>query len=161
MRVQVDNAATDWIASHPDRRWQQLFDYWQSLTETSGRLPRRREIDPVALPPDLLPNIFLIDVVRSGDGTPPRFRFRLLGSAIVDRESTKVGQFVDQLGSATEMAEMLGHYRDCLGGKIRLRNTTLLWDDVRKEHVKYRVLLLPLGEDGAIDTIMGLAIYEL
>jgi hypothetical protein len=161
MHVQVDKAATDWIAKNPDRRWQQLLDYWQSLTETSSRLPRRREIDPVALPPDLLPNMFLIDVVRAGNGTQPRFRFRLLGSAIVDRESTKVGQFVDQLGTTADTSEMVTHYRDCLAGRIRVRDTTLLWDDARKEHVKYRVLLLPLGDDGAIDTIMGLAIYGL
>jgi hypothetical protein len=160
MQVEVDKAASDWIANNPDRRWQQLLDYWRLLVDTAGRLPRRREIDPVALPPDLLRNIFLIDVVRASDGTLPRFRFRLLGSAIVDRESTKVGQFVDQLGAVADTAEMLAHYRDCLAGKVRVRNTTLLWDDARKEHVRYRVLLLPLGDDDAIDTVLGLAIYE-
>ena len=161
MPVQVDKAATDWIASYPDRRWQQLLDYWQTLVDTSGRLPRRGEIDPTALPPNLLPNIFLVDVVRAADGTPPRFRFRLLGSAIVDRESTKVGQYVDQLGTVAETTEMLSHYRDCLAGKVRLRGSTLIWDDARKEHVRYRVLLLPWAHDAAIDTILGLAIYEL
>ena len=160
MQVEIDSATREWIAKNPDLRWQQLLDYWHSLATASSRLPQRREIDPAALSPDLLPSIFLIDVVRTNAGTPPRFPFRLLGSNVVDRESTKVGQYVDQLGPAVDVSKMVAQYRDCLAGKIRVRDSTLIWDSVRKEHIKYRVMLLPLAENGEIVNMIGLAIYE-
>lgn len=40
------------------------------------RLPQRRLLDPVALPPALLPHLFVIDVLPGGAG----FRMRLMGT---------------------------------------------------------------------------------
>ncbi len=158
--IAIDPAAADWISANPDRRCQTLLDYWRSLAAGADRLPRRREIDPVALPPALLRSIFLVDVVRKDDGMPPRFRFRLLGSDIVDRERTKVGQYVDQLGSVAETAEMLAQYRDCLAGRVRIRQSTLVWDSQSKEHRHYRVMLLPLADGALVDALLGLALYD-
>ena len=56
-----------------------IHDYWKSVHPEGGGLPGRQHIDPVDIP-NLLPNIWLIDVYRN----PYRFRFRLLGTQVVD-----------------------------------------------------------------------------
>ncbi len=54
-----------------------LFRYWLSLS-AGGSVPRRRDIDPVALR-TMLPNLYLLDI---GD-TPDDLRYRLAGGQIV------------------------------------------------------------------------------
>jgi hypothetical protein len=159
MKVQIEDEAQRWIAANDDKRWSFLLGYWQELTTRLGRLPRRAEIDPISLPA-LLPNLFLVDIVR-GDSGPPRFRFRLLGGAITHRESVRPGQFLDEFRGMRDSDRILRHYFDALELKIRVRNATLAWDHPTKEFITYHALLLPLSEDGAlVDTLLGLAIYE-
>jgi hypothetical protein len=44
---------------------------------------------------------------------------------------------------------------------VRIRHSTLAWDDPAKEFITYHVLLLPLSSDGTlVDALLGLAIYE-
>lgn len=68
----------------PDtQRWnakvRTLFEYWRSIHPAPDRLPGRAAFDPLAVH-ELLPRIMLLDVV----GTPPRFRYRLIGTRMVD-----------------------------------------------------------------------------
>jgi hypothetical protein len=51
------------------------YDYWRRLSET--RLPRREEIDPIAVA-SILSNIMLLDVLDGGRD----FRYRLAGSTV-------------------------------------------------------------------------------
>jgi len=62
---------------HPKIR--AIYDYWRSAHPKGGGLPGRQHIDPIDIP-RLLPNVWLIDVCRE----PYRFRFRLLGTLVVD-----------------------------------------------------------------------------
>jgi hypothetical protein len=157
--VELDPAAGQWIASNADRRWALLLEYWNHLAQRLDRLPKRAEIDPVDLPLGLLPNIFLVDVVRA-DGAPPRFRFRLLGAAITARERVRSGQYLDEYRSETP-DDMTQHYVDCLERRVRIRRTNLAWDHPAKEFISYHVMLLPLSSDGTlVDALLGLAIYE-
>jgi hypothetical protein len=157
---ELDPAAGQWIASNADRRWALLLQYWNHLAQRLDRLPRRAEIDPVDLPVDLLPNIFLVDVVRMDDA-PPRFRFRLLGAAITARERVRPGQYLDDYQTAKAPDDMTRHYLDCLERRVRIRRTNLAWDHPTKEFISYHVMLLPLSSDGTVvDALLGLAIYE-
>ena len=54
-----------------------VYDYWCSIHSAQG-LPARHHWDPVDVP-SLLPNLWMADVERD----PVRFRFRLIGSAVV------------------------------------------------------------------------------
>ena len=65
-------------AELPDLKLRRLYDYWRSLCR-GGRLPSRRDIDPLDIP-DLLSNIFLLDVI----GDAEDFVFRLAGSLVED-----------------------------------------------------------------------------
>lgn len=158
-QVTFDPHSLDWIARNTDRRWALLLDYWRALIDRLDRLPKRSEIDPLDLPA-LLPNLFLVDVVRE-DGAPPRYRFRLLGGAITARETVRPGQFLDEFEGMRDSEVILQHYADALRLHIRLREATLAWDHPAKRYIIYEVILLPLSEDGqAVDTLLGLALYE-
>ena len=76
---------------HP--RVRQLYEYWLSLHPASGRLPGRAAFEPLAIPA-LLPHLTLIDVV----GHPPRFRYRLIGTRMVDAfNGDFTGQWLDEV----------------------------------------------------------------
>lgn len=159
MFIELDPGAAQWIADNPDRRWAMLLEYWNRLTQQFNRLPKRAEIDPLDLPVELLPNIFLVDAVR-GEGAEPRFRFRLLGTAITARERVKAGQYLDDYRSDIP-GDMPRQYLDCLERRVSIRRTNLAWDHPAKEFIAYHVMLLPLSSNGTdVDSLMGLAIYE-
>ncbi len=160
MFIELDARARDWIAANSDRRWALLLEYWNHLAQRLGRLPKRSEVDPLELPTGLLPNIFLIDVVRVAGSPVSRFRFRLLGAAITARETVRPGQFLDDY-SPTIADDMTRQYLDCLERRVSIRRTSLAWDHPTKEFIYYHVMLLPLSDDGVtVDTLIGLAIYE-
>jgi hypothetical protein len=59
---------------------QDALTYWES--KRAGRaMPARRDLDPVLEIPRLVPWVVLVDVLRN----PLDFRFRLIGTGIVDR----------------------------------------------------------------------------
>jgi hypothetical protein len=68
-----------------------LLDYWEAKRGARA-MPRRRDVDPLDMPPGLLPHLELIEL---SDG---RLRYRLVGTAIVDamgRDAT--GRYLDQV----------------------------------------------------------------
>ncbi|HET6157434.1 MAG TPA: PAS domain-containing protein [Dongiaceae bacterium] len=158
--LELDASSGQWIASNPDRRWALILEYWNRLAQRLGRLPRRSEIDPLELSVELLPNVFLVDVLRVA-GSAPRFRFRLLGAAITQRERVKPGQYLDDYRSETTPDDMTRHYLDCLERRVSVRRTNLAWETPTKEFISYHVILLPLSSDGSeVDTLLGLVVYE-
>lgn len=60
---------------HPKIRG--LTEYWVSI-RPPGLLPGRQHFEPLDVPA-LLPNLWLVDVIR---GAAPRFRYRLVGTNI-------------------------------------------------------------------------------
>ncbi len=85
--------AVDTAPWHPKIR--ELYEYWASLGPGGGKLPGRRDFDPLAVP-HLLPNVMLLDVV----GQPPRFRYRLVGTRMVDAlGSDLTGRWLDEAHS--------------------------------------------------------------
>jgi hypothetical protein len=134
-------AGGDW---HPAVRL--LHDYWDGLRAgRRGLLPSRRDIDPLALPPALLPFLWIVDWQPS----PPRLRYRLLGTKIVQfygRDYT--GKWVDEAhGSVPELETILeGHRRAAASGVPDWRRG--------KPHLNYEKvstlerIALPLAADG-------------
>lgn len=106
------------VDSTPNPRVVRLMEYWRDLAPGPGLPPGRRHHDPMQVP-DLLPNIWLIDVVR---GTPNRYRYRLIGSTLTDAGAPiKPGMFIDELGERIEQDAA---------------------------HAAFERVLLPLAEDG-------------
>jgi hypothetical protein len=159
--IVIDPATLTLIESDAEPRWGRFLRTWEALAAAKGRYPSRAEVDPAALGGKLLPNVFMVDVVATPGRKHPRFRFRLLGQSILDRESTRAGDFLDALGTAAEIAKIERHYRDGMEGKVAIRAASLAWSDSRKDHLRYSVLMLPLSDDGeGVTHLLGLALYE-
>ncbi|MEQ9333141.1 PAS domain-containing protein [Thalassobaculum sp.] len=68
-----------------------LRDYWQSIAPAPGVLPGRQHFDPLDVDVGVVPWIFLMDVIRGGDGVPLDYRYRLVGTGnvqLVGRDAT-------------------------------------------------------------------------
>lgn len=71
-----------------------LLAYWRARRRP-GVLPGRQDIDPVDIRPDVLPNMFLMDVVPAQPRR--RYRFRLIGTRMVEvAGADPTGRFVDE-----------------------------------------------------------------
>ena len=69
-----------------------LYEHWLSVHPGGGKLPGRADFDPMAVP-HLLPHIMLLEA----QGRPPRFRYRVIGTRMVDAlGSDLTGQWLDQ-----------------------------------------------------------------
>jgi len=131
-----------------------FFAYWQGKRR-GGLLPARADIEPTEIP-QLLPNIFLIDVVA---GDPLRFRFRLVGTRIAELEGEMTNRFLDEFIPGAAGTAMARHYEETMQGHLSVRHETLHWR--RRDYVSYDVLLLPLASDGrTVDMLFGLARYH-
>ena len=63
--------------------WKELLVYWQAK-HVDDRPPRRQDIDPVVDLPRLAANLLIADVVPEG------YRYRLVGSAVVERHQEEM-----------------------------------------------------------------------
>src|SRR5258708_2040091 len=102
--ISIDPAARREIETDQEPLWGQFLRTWEWVARGKGRYPARTDIDPTALGAKLLPNVFLIDVVGTPGEKATRYRFRLLGQAIIDREPTRAGDFLDEIGATADVA---------------------------------------------------------
>jgi hypothetical protein len=136
-------------------RLNEFVRYWESKGR-DGRLPARADIDPAELK-SFLGSIFMLDVV----GEPKRFRYRLVGTKIVEhvgRDST--GKFQEEAYSPAQAAENNAMYRWICEHKRPLRNFGVInW--VGREFFKYEIANLPLAADGeTVNIILGCMLVE-
>jgi hypothetical protein len=154
--LELDQAS---FAAHSDSRFNRFLSYWTRLAVTRGAYPERTSVDPIGLGPDLLPNIFLADILRSDNGRI-RYRYRLLGEAIIAHEWTRRGSYLDEVASAG-IREIERHYEAAARGRIFLRRSSLAWHDKDLDFKSYSVVALPLADDGKIPThLLGLCVYD-
>lgn len=64
-------------------QWKELLAYWQAK-HVEGRPPSRGDIDPVVDHPLLAANLLIADVMPEG------YRYRLVGSAVVERHKQEM-----------------------------------------------------------------------
>lgn len=137
-----------------DPAYRELLDYWESKWR-DGRLPSRRDVDPMDLSPALLPQILLFDVMREAERL--RFRFRVAGTAFRNLAGRDVtGLCFDELGPPERTAPVISlltlvaeRARPAyLVGRVTVR--TDAHEDISR-------LGLPLASDGShVDMILGM-----
>src|ERR1051325_4007380 len=89
--------AANTLSPITDARLMAAFEYWMRQS-IAGRLPRRRDIDPVDIP-KLLPILMLVEVLPPG-----RYRYRLIGTENADAFGMNAtGRYLDEycLGRST------------------------------------------------------------
>jgi hypothetical protein len=71
-----------------------FYDVWVSLR--GGRtMPSRKDLDPLNIPPEFLPNLMLIDVFSE----PRRYRYRLVGTHVVAASGEdRTGRMFENVG---------------------------------------------------------------
>ncbi|WP_299393935.1 PAS domain-containing protein [Pelagibius sp.] len=136
-----------------------LYDYWRSIHPEAG-LPGRQHFDPIDVP-ELLPNIWMVDINRE----PLRFRFRLVGTAIVkftERDAT--GQWLDAVYPDYWNSDAAAYHRACaLDGTPAYRKShatppsggpgSITGGDVES-------LTLPLAGNGRdVDILLNMTLY--
>ena len=140
-----------------DSSLDRLYEYWRSK-HRDGKLPARADIDPLDIP-EILAFVFLVDVQRSADG--PRFRYRLLGTMLVEYMGVDAtGQLVGEAFPKRQTAEINAAYASVVAtGEPHCWDYAVPMPD--REHVRYRRLMCPLASDGAtIDALIGVLSYR-
>lgn len=127
----------------------ELLDYWQGLPHGDA-FPGRADIVPSRIK-QILPFLMLVDAV----GPPPRFRWRLLGTAITQvmgRDNT--GRWFDELYTPEVLARMIEIYSLAIERRCPVRYTGT-FDLAGKDHISFESLHLPLADaDGRIVMLM-------
>jgi hypothetical protein len=126
---------------HPDAR--ALYHYW--LNKRGERsMPRRADIDPTEMPPQLLPSISLVDVVPDDR----RYVYRLMGTAEVQvRGFDPTGKSVLEGFLAPDVGDALGCYDKVVAMRSPLVDP-VPFQAADGRYVSEETIFLPLSEDG-------------
>jgi len=120
-----------------------LFDYWDGLHGDS-EMPSRTQIDPVAIPPTVLPHVMLLEVERG----PFRLKIRLMGTHLAESYGEEVtGRYMDELDLGCKGEEILQSYAET----VVSHKPAHIEGHYRKHdgrHIKYERIALPLSLDG-------------
>ncbi len=139
---------------HPKIR--EIYEYWRRIHPAPGTLPGRQHFDPLQIH-TLLPNIWLIDVIRP----QLRFRYRLVGTRITEALGDTTGQWLDDVhpdfhpGSPTHQ----NYLSIANGGAPSWRRGPPMLMAYSERCAEIERLLLPLASDGAtVDVIVALTV---
>lgn len=153
----MDAAAQPWTA---DRRVLRLLDYWRTRQPAAGRLPARADIDPVALGPDLLPYMALVDVIDAGGDKA--FRFRLVGTMLAEQAGLDLtGHRIDELNPNRSYAAYInGLYQQSLASRRPVYSETG-YRALSGRRGLTRRLICPLAADGLVpDMFVAIQVFE-
>ena len=118
------------------------FEYWRK-TRGARLMPRRSEIDPVEIPPRLLPHLQITEIVDGG----ARYRYRLAGTAIVDAYGAELtGKYYDEVFSGDRLRYIEANFRlICLEKRpIFVRNQ---YHSARGAFLVCSRVVMPLSDD--------------
>jgi len=138
-----------------DPELRELYDYWVSK-RSDGRLPGRRDIDPLDVPRQLK-NLAFLEVV----GDAEDFVFVLAGSRIEEvHDRSLKGVSLADLQEAFEKSPNTGDYVAAVrSGEPQYQQANL--KEYGKEHWACRRLILPLSSDGErIDCLLLVAVFS-
>ncbi|EDP63079.1 hypothetical protein BAL199_29917 [alpha proteobacterium BAL199] len=126
-----------------------LFEYWKN--KSAQQRPCRSDIDPLEIGVDI-PNVILLDILHD----PLRFRWRLLGSCIVDATGRNVtGKRFEDIYPHPVLVDVMRVFsRSALTGlPIRHVGTGRFAD---RDYLAYESVHLPLFDArGNVEMIMG------
>lgn len=133
------------------------YRFWRGLAAEPG-IPARTDFRPEIVPRDILPWLFLMDVIRAPDGKLD-YRYRLNGTsnvALVGRDP--VGRLASEVFEQSDRRFML----DSFDVTVQEKNPTFWVGDVphdRIEQVNIWRGLFPLANDREnVDRILGIAV---
>jgi hypothetical protein len=133
------------VPSFGDPRLGEIYRYWLSRRR-DGEPPRRADIKPQELGPDVLRQLNILDVVRE-PGTPLQFRHRLVGTGItqwLSRDAT--GLMVDETLYGPEAAKIVASLVQIVETvQPHHRVARLDWND--RKYALMESVEMPLADD--------------
>lgn len=154
--LQVNASAGELLERPLHPKIRALTMHWISISP-AGQLPGRRHLEPLDIP-RLLPNIWLLDVVRVPE---TRLRYRLVGTNVARAfEGDPTGRFLDELRPGPRNPHLDANLRAVADQALPSWRVgrPLLWnlhDFLRLERV-----CLPLASDGVqVDMILALTVF--
>jgi hypothetical protein len=140
------------------RKTRRCLDYFASIIP-ADRLPGRPHFDPMRIP-DLLPNIWLVDVIR---GDALRFRYRLIGTRAAKTFPKDVThRFLEEVHEDFAANPMRRYLEEIVDRRIPSwrRGSPNAW--LAGQLIDLERLYLPLARDGvSVDMIVGFTLFTL
>ena len=119
-----------------------LLAHWRSKCQ-AGRLPARGDFPPAELRP-WIGLVSLLDVSED----PRRFRWRLIGSRIVERTGRdRTGMWLDEIYSGAALRDFHRLFEKAVARREPLALSGSL-QFLGKRHVAFCTMVMPLAEDG-------------
>jgi hypothetical protein len=149
-----------------DQRLMPVLDLWQRAVE-AGRPLRRRDLDPLAFH-HLLATSYLVDVVHhapaaSHDAGPRRrcrYRYRLIGSRIVERLGRdRTGWWLDEVYPPETFRMVVESFDEVVRRRAPVRSRGDTGFAGSRAHYLFDALELPLVGDGMDDPDRITAIF--
>lgn len=147
-----------------DPRLRALYEYWRGLGGQAG-VPRSA-VDPVEMPRNALPSLMLTEVLQDPD-RGRRYRYRLVGSAIVERAGRDpTWAHLDEV-LPTEYGYrdyILGLYDRVVdaGQALYSRDIYVTVERTAQPELGTRRLMLPLQDGaGAISHVLSVQTFEM
>ncbi|MCK6452352.1 MAG: PAS domain-containing protein [Alphaproteobacteria bacterium] len=131
-----------------------LADYWQSKRRRGG-LPRLGDLDPPMEIPRLTAHMSILAI----EGDPPRFRYRRMGSAIVqDRRHRRIkdatGHYADEVDFHLASSDVIGAMTDVTSRAVPYREHGQ-YESGDYALLHYEWVILPLaGETARVSFLM-------
>jgi hypothetical protein len=154
LQLQAHSAGVDPLCEPEHPLLLELMTYWRGRHRDGG-LPARADIDPLHFP-KLLPNIFLVDVLKG----PPHFRFRLMGTRLAETYGIDItGKSVSEALPSTIIGVVEALYRQVAEKRQPIRTYgKLIW--LGKHHIAFESIHLPLaGTGGNVDMLFGGTVF--
>ncbi len=116
------------------------LEYWGRLCD-GRRLPPRGALDPADIKP-LLPRVMLVDVLP---GEPPRFRYRLSGTAVCSAHGRDLKDLYPEDMQPPAYGRLIGqHYLECHERREPLTHVIVL--QTTEKQWSYARIILPFGD---------------
>jgi hypothetical protein len=140
---------------HPKVR--ELYEYWANIRAGGNKLPGRADFDPMRVA-HLLPHVMLLDVA----GQPPRFRYRLIGTRMVDSLGGDLtGQWLDQAHAQGGKAPHFPAYEKvAIEGAHDWRRGKPHFSSYIDKCTEMERVFLPMAANGRdVDMILTIAVF--
>lgn len=122
----------------------QFYDYWASL-RGDRPMPSRKDVDPLRIAPNHLPNLMLIDVFHE----PRRFKYRLVGTNVVEASGkNRTGRYFDDVKFFQINPTVMNHYNRVVETGQPLYSLEPFTNLRTGSNYDVERLLLPLSNDG-------------
>jgi hypothetical protein len=120
-----------------------FYDYWAAL-RGDRRMPSRKDVDPLKIPPEFLPNLMLIDVLRD----PRRYRYRLVGTHVVTASGEdRTGRIFDNVSFFKVHPAVIQQYESVVDSGQPFYSLEAFTNFITGSTYEADRLLLPLSSD--------------